>query len=318
MNENKESLNENPFCHSAHESNHTVCNNQLALSQTAIKIKEECANKGHACGMKRNDDSPTRPSQQTRQLAEMTKRCTTAILHCDKPGCAQFSENMTADVQYAIDKCESLGSGKQLILHGHPSAIAQDFFSAYGSPSTSFLPNMHFSALWFLNAPSEAISTSSLSAVNPLLWVLLWTTRSRPLGVRVCFANLFNFFSTAFDPRAWTMVVFWQENLGRQPQLITPENEGGDETSCPSPPKFFDDPDVLFGPSGPPEPPRPPRPPGPPGPPPGWPPAPSSAVTEKEWDMNVHRGSGYLPDLHHPSLNLFRFLWRITIIIIHH
>ena len=59
----------------------------------------------------------------------------------------------------------------------------------------------------------------------------------------------FNFFSTAFDPRAW-MVVFWKENMERQPPLITPENEGGDETNYPSPPKFFDDPDVPFGPCG--------------------------------------------------------------------
>ena len=68
--------------------------------------------------------------------------------------------------------------------------------------------------------------------------------------------------------------MFWKEILGRQPKLITPENEGGDETSCPSPPKFFDDPDVPFGPSGPLETPGPP---GPPGPPPGRPPAPSHA-----------------------------------------
>ena len=34
---------------------------------------------------------------------------------------------------------------------------------------------------------------------------------------------------SAFGPRAWTMVVFWKNDSGRQPQLITPENEGGDE-----------------------------------------------------------------------------------------
>ena len=86
--------------------------------------------------------------------------------------------------------------------------------------------------------------------------------RSRSIGVRVCLVAQFNFFSTAFDPRAWTMVVFWKENVGRQPQLITPENEGRDETSSPSPPKFFDDPDVPFGPCGPPAPLGPRGPPG--------------------------------------------------------
>ena len=122
-------------------------------------------------------------------------------------------------------------------------------------------------------------------------WVLLWKTRSRRIGVRVCPVAQFNFFGAAFDPREWTMAVFWKENSGHQPQLITPENQGGDETNYPSPPSdfwFFDDPDVTFGPQGPPpsEPPAPPRPPGPPGspeqsgppgPPPVRPPAPSPA-----------------------------------------
>ena len=44
------------------------------------------------------------------------------------------------------------------------------------------------------------------------------------------------------------MVVFWKEDSGRQLRLIAPENEGGDETSPPSLPRFtfFDDPDVFF------------------------------------------------------------------------
>ena len=44
--------------------------------------------------------------------------------------------------------------------------------------------------------------------------VLLWKTRARPIGVRVCPVVQFTFFSTAFDPRAWTLVVFWKVNLG--------------------------------------------------------------------------------------------------------
>ena len=39
------------------------------------------------------------------------------------------------------------------------------------------------------------------------------------------------------------MVVFWKDDSGRQLSLVTPENEGGDESSSPSPPNFtfFDD-----------------------------------------------------------------------------
>ena len=46
------------------------------------------------------------------------------------------------------------------------------------------------------------------------------------------------------------MVVVWKEDSGRQLRLKTPGNEGGDETSFPSPPRFtfFDDPDVPLDP----------------------------------------------------------------------
>ena len=64
--------------------------------------------------------------------------------------------------------------------------------------------------------------------------------------------------------------------------LITPENEGGDNTNYPSPPTytFSDDPEVLFGSQvlqPPAHAPEPHEPPGSPGVPPGWPPAPSPA-----------------------------------------
>ena len=102
-------------------------------------------------------------------------------------------------------------------------------------------------------------------------WVLLWKAGSRPIGARVCPAAQFNFFSTACDPRAWTMSVFWKENSRRQLQLNTIEIEGGDNTNYPSPPNytFFDDPDVLFGPQVPQALAHPYEPPGSPGLPPG-------------------------------------------------
>ena len=107
-------------------------------------------------------------------------------------------------------------------------------------------------------------------------WVLLWKTRSRPNGVRVCPVAQFDFSSTAFDPRQWTMVVHWKEHSGRQFGLITPENERQYETSSPSPQRFtfFDDPDVPLNPPD--TPPTPHEPPGPPdelGLPPALPPA---------------------------------------------
>ena len=50
-------------------------------------------------------------------------------------------------------------------------------------------------------------------------WVFFWKNRLRPIGVRVCLLAQFDFFSTAFDRRAW------DNDSGRQLRLITPENE---------------------------------------------------------------------------------------------
>ena len=158
------------------------------------------------------------------------------------------------------------------------------FFTAHVSSSTSFLPNMHFQCCVILQGTLGSQFDIFAASGESTAWVLLWKTRSRPIGVRVCLAAQFNFFKTAFNLRKWTLVVFWKGNLGRQPQLITPENEGGDNTNYPAPPNvtFFDDPEVPFGPQDPqpltpPPPDQPPGPPSPPGFPPGWPPAPSPA-----------------------------------------
>ena len=67
------------------------------------------------------------------------------------------------------------------------------------------------------------------------------------------------------------MAVFWKKDSGRLLRLITPENEGGDETSAPSPRRFDDREFPLNSPD---TPSAPPGPPDSPGQPPGLPPAP--------------------------------------------
>ena len=57
---------------------------------------------------------------------------------------SSLPKNMTADVQYAINKCESLDSGKQLILHGNPSAMAQDCSPHLAVLRGQLLPNVQF------------------------------------------------------------------------------------------------------------------------------------------------------------------------------
>ena len=133
-----------------------------------------------------------------------------------------------------------------MILHGNPSALARDFSPHMAVLRRHFLPNVHFQCCVLLLVTLGGDFDIFAASGESTAWVLLWKTRSRPIGVWVCPAAQFNFFSTAFDPREWTMVVFWKEDSGRQPQLITPENRGGDETGSPSPPRF-----TFFVPLGP-------------------------------------------------------------------
>ena len=54
------------------------------------------------------------------------------------PGMSSSPKNTTVDVQYAINKCELLSTGKQLILHGIPSAIAAEFSRIWQSFDVTF------------------------------------------------------------------------------------------------------------------------------------------------------------------------------------
>ena len=139
-----------------------------------------------------------------------------------------------------------------------------------------FLPNMQF---WVLYDSSGHSRKKFRHLCSPAWIHCLGYSSERPaqdqVAVRVCLCSPTQLFSAfSFDPRAWTMVVFWKETLWRQPQIITPEHEGGDETNYPLRQPSLMIPDVPCGPGGPP---GSPEPPGPPGPAPGWPPDPSPA-----------------------------------------
>ena len=64
------------------------------------------------------------------------------------PAMSSLPKHMKADVQYAINKCESLGTGKQLIRHGNPSAIAQVFSPHMAVLRRHLLPNYALPVLY--------------------------------------------------------------------------------------------------------------------------------------------------------------------------
>ena len=57
---------------------------------------------------------------------------------------SSLTRNVTADVQYNKNKCESLGPGQQVIIHGNPSALAKDFYPHVAVLRRHFSPNVHF------------------------------------------------------------------------------------------------------------------------------------------------------------------------------
>ena len=140
-------------------------------------------------------------------------------------------------VLFLNPSCESLGSGKQLIRHGNPSAIAKKNSSHMAVLRRHFLPNMYFQCYLLLQGTLGGNFDICAASDESLAWVLLWKTRSRPIGARDGPVAQYNF-------------------------------------SPPSNFHFNDNLDVPFGPQGPPSP-EPLVPPGSPGSPPGWPGAPS-------------------------------------------
>ena len=101
------------------------------------------------------------------------------------PVLSSLLKNLTADVQCAINKCGSLGSGQQLVLHG-PSAIARDFSPKMAVLRRHVLPNVHFQCCMLLQGTLGHDFDIFAASGESTAWVLLWKARSRPIAVRVC------------------------------------------------------------------------------------------------------------------------------------
>ena len=104
-------------------------------------------------------------------------------------------KNKIADVEYAINKYESLVLEKDMILHVNPSAIAKDFSTYRAVFRRHFHRICIFGAVRFSRVPAEAIwDVFAASGGESTVSVLLWKTLPRPIGVRVCLVVQFKFF----------------------------------------------------------------------------------------------------------------------------
>ena len=92
------------------------------------------------------------------------------------PAMSSLPKHTKADVQYAINKCESLGTGKQLIRHGNPSAITQVFSPHMAVLRRHLLPNLHFQCCMILCGTIGGNFDTITASGEYSAWVLLWKT----------------------------------------------------------------------------------------------------------------------------------------------
>ena len=97
------------------------------------------------------------------------------------------------DVQHALNTCELMGSGKQLILHGNPSALAGNFSPHITVLRRHLLLYMEFQWCMILQGTLGSNFNIFAASGESTAWVLHWKTRSRPIGVRLCPVAQFNF-----------------------------------------------------------------------------------------------------------------------------
>ena len=73
-----------------------------------------------------------------------------------------------------------------MIFHGNPSAIARDFSPHMADFRRHLLPNMQFECCRILQGTPGGNFDIFAASGETTAWVLLWMTRSRPIGVRTC------------------------------------------------------------------------------------------------------------------------------------
>ena len=90
------------------------------------------------------------------------------------PAVRSQPKNITADVQHAVNKCESLGSGKQLVFHGNPSVMANSFSPHLAVLRRHILPIMQFECCKILQGTLGGNFDIFAASGEHTAWILLW------------------------------------------------------------------------------------------------------------------------------------------------
>ena len=112
-------------------------------------------------------------------------------------------------VAKAMEVCDTLITGRQVILHGNPHE--QEISQAAGRIRQHYLPGQEFERAMVLKGTLGKSLTIPETDVEGHAWVVMWQSHRGSLGVRVLPVSKINVQDRSFDPTAWTIVVFWQE-----------------------------------------------------------------------------------------------------------
>ena len=118
-------------------------------------------------------DEPALATNWIKDQLEGLKLQNLALATVTGPAMSSFPKNITADVQHAINKCESLGSSETVDPSRESIGNCTGFLTAYGSPSTSFLPKMQSECCMILRSTLGGNFDTFAASGDPTAWVLL-------------------------------------------------------------------------------------------------------------------------------------------------
>ena len=131
----------------------------------------------------------------------------------------------------ASETCERLGTGGQVIFQSdqlteETSWNLSCLRKAMKELREVYLPDYEFGqAMTLVGTLGKTIKITETDDEDDA-WVIMWITHSRPFGVRVLPVSKVFFHDPSFDPRRWTMVVFWEETTGRSKrQTVRPPSK---------------------------------------------------------------------------------------------
>ena len=148
-------------------------------------------------------------------------------------------------VRHAMRSLDTLPHGQQLFLAGNSSSLALFSVPHVSTLRRYYLPDrLFFHSMVLRGTLGISMSVKDVDT-DDNAWVLMWKTGQPDAGMRISPMTKSLFQDPRFDPKPWTIVVFWQETkdrvmppkpMPRRPTPISRERMSDDGPTMGGPP----------------------------------------------------------------------------------